>query len=193
MELLIIDNRDSFTYNLVETFRRIGIEKIHVLDARSAAPDQVLKAEHVLFSPGPGLPEDFPLMHQVLGQYKGQSRILGVCLGHQAIATFFGAKLEQMRSVVHGAPTPVHPSQPVTGLFAGLEPVFTGGLYHSWMVSEKTLPESLEVTARNDKGWVMGLKHKELPIEGVQFHPESVLTPGGQYILQNWIKMSYHE
>jgi len=147
----------------------------------------VMQYDKIIFSPGPGLPEEQPAMFSILKEYAGIKPILGICLGLQAIALFYGGELFNLPKVVHGQPRDVRVISPVHYVFTGIPPVFAAGLYHSWAVSEDSLPSCLEVTARSGEGIIMGLAHEQHDVCGLQFHPESVITDHGQGMMDNWI------
>jgi len=186
MKLLILDNKDSFTFNLRQLFEEAGCTEIQVC---STFDYQVADAEwfdKIVFSPGPGLPEEFPVMKHMLKQYGETKSILGICLGHQAIAGFFGASLLNLNQVVHGKQLQVTVLSE-DPLFQGIRSPFEAGLYHSWSVEERDFPEQLEITAKSSNGGVMALRHKKFDIRGVQFHPESFMTPDGLKMIKNWL------
>lgn len=185
MKLLIVDNNDSFTYNLVQLAREAGAGHIDVV--KSAAIGDELPGEYdkILFSPGPGVPEEFPAMQKILQRWPRKS-ILGVCLGLQSIGMHFGATLVNMEEVKHGRQIRVNVTE-ADYLFDGLGSGFEAGLYHSWVLSDVAFPPELIITARHDNR-IMAVRHRELDIHGVQFHPESVLTPAGITIMTNWLK-----
>ena len=185
MKIVIIDNYDSFTYNLSHLVKELGAEVTVVRN------DQFELAElepysKIILSPGPGIPSEAGLLLDVIRTYAGKKPILGVCLGHQAIGEVFGGKLENLSDVFHGVATPCHiiADDPI---FSGIERDITIGRYHSWVVSNENFPDCLEVTAVSDEGQVMALRHKTLNVRGIHFHPESVLTPDGKKMLQNWL------
>ena len=241
MKIVIIDNYDSFTYNLSHLVKELGAEVTVVRNDQFELP-QLEAYSKIILSPGPGIPSEAGLLLDVIKTYAGRKPILGVCLGHQAIGEAFGGKLENLSDVFHGVATPCHiigeevtdptpapplegrgvaaPSfpagTPVTGvaapsfpaaaplpsrggvgggvsfipkdpLFSGLERDITIGRYHSWVVSKEGFPDCLEVTAVSDEGQIMALRHRELNVRGIQFHPESVLTPDGKRMIQNWL------
>jgi para-aminobenzoate synthetase component 2 len=185
--ILVIDNYDSFVYNLVQYLAQLGAEVV-VRRNDEITADEVLTldVDGVLISPGPGVPEDAGVSLAVVGAAAADELpVLGVCLGHQAIGVAFGAVVERAPELLHGKTSDVlHAGD---GVLAGLPTPFTATRYHSLTVREDTLPEQLEVTARTASGVVMAVRHRDLPIEGVQFHPESVLTQGGHRILANWL------
>ena len=183
MKIVIIDNYDSFTYNLSHLIKSLGAEVDVVRNDQFELSDLEPYSKIVL-SPGPGIPSEAGLLLDVIRTYAGKKPILGVCLGHQAIGEVFGAKLENLSDVFHGVATPCHiiADDPI---FSGLDRDITVGRYHSWVVSQEGLPECLEVTAVSDEGQIMALRHKTLNVRGIQFHPESVLTPDGRKMIQN--------
>ncbi len=185
MKIVIIDNYDSFTYNLSHLVKELGAEVTVVRNDQFELPflEQFNK---IILSPGPGIPSEAGLLCDVIRHYAGRKPILGVCLGHQAIGEVFGARLENLSDVFHGVATPCRLTVP-DALFSGLPSTITVGRYHSWVVSSEGLPDCLEVTAVSDEGQVMALRHRELNVRGIQFHPESVLTPDGRQMLQNWL------
>ena len=185
MKVVIIDNYDSFTYNLSHLIKSLGAEVTVVRNDQFELQD-LEQFNKIVLSPGPGIPSEAGLLLDVIRTYAGKKPILGVCLGHQAIGEVFGGKLVNLSDVFHGVATPCHivADDPI---FSGLERDITIGRYHSWVVANEDLPECLEVTAVSDEGQIMALRHKHLNIRGIQFHPESVLTPDGKKMLQNWM------
>ena len=185
MKIVIIDNYDSFTYNLSHLVKELGAEVTVVRNDQFELED-LEQFSKIILSPGPGIPSEAGLLLDVIKTYAGKKPILGVCLGHQAIGEVFGAKLENLSDVFHGVATPCHiiADDPI---FSGIERDITIGRYHSWVVSNENFPDCLEVTAVSDEGHVMALRHKTLNVRGIQFHPESVLTPDGKKMLQNWL------
>ena len=185
VRVVIIDNYDSFTYNLSHLVKELGAE-VTVYRNDQFTLDQLQEFSKIILSPGPGIPSEAGLLLDVIREYAGKKPILGVCLGHQAIGEVFGAKLENLSEVFHGVATPCHivADDP---LFSGIERDITIGRYHSWVVSKDAMPECLEITAESDEGQIMALRHKTLNVRGIQFHPESVLTPDGKKMLQNWL------
>ena len=185
MKIVIIDNYDSFTYNLSHLVKELGAQ-VEVLRNDQFELPQLEQYAKIILSPGPGIPSEAGLLLDVIRAYAGRKPILGVCLGHQAIGEAFGAKLENLSDVFHGVATPCHivADDP---LFSRLDRDITVGRYHSWVVSREGLPDCLEVTAVSDEGQIMALRHRNLNVRGIQFHPESVLTPDGKKMLQNWL------
>lgn len=187
--ILMIDNYDSFTFNLVQYFQELGQQVLVSRNDRISLDEIVrLNPEAIVISPGPGGPEDAGISMQTILQLGDRIPILGVCLGHQAIAKAFGGRVIRAGRLMHGKTSPIFTDG--SGLFAGMEIPFQACRYHSLIVEFGTLPECLEVTARTDEEEIMGIRHKEMPIEGVQFHPESILTPDGKRILTNFLDMT---
>ena len=185
IKTVIIDNYDSFTYNLSHLLKELGADVTVVRNDMFRLED-LEQFDKIVLSPGPGIPSEAGLMPQVIKAYAGRKPILGICLGHQAIGEAFGAKLLNIGNVVHGVATPAHITVQ-DYLFNGLPKDIEVGRYHSWVVDDKELPECLEVTSRSDDGYIMSLRHREYDIRGIQFHPESVLTPQGKTIINNWL------
>ena len=185
MKIVIIDNYDSFTYNLSHLIKEIGAE-VTVIRNNQFTLNQLERFDKIVLSPGPGIPSEAGLLLDVIKTYKGRKPILGVCLGHQAIGEVFGGTLENLSDVFHGVAT--EGTQFSNDyIFDSLPKRITMGRYHSWVVSRENFPTCLEVTAVSDEGQIMALKHKNYDIHGIQFHPESVLTPEGKTILRNFI------
>ena len=184
MKVVIIDNYDSFTYNLSHLIKELGAE-VTVLRNDQFKLEELEPFNKIVLSPGPGIPSEAGLLLDVIRTYAGMKPILGVCLGHQAIGEVFGGKLVNLSEVFHGVATPCHivVDDPI---FSGLDRSITIGRYHSWVVSKEAFPDCLEITAEID-GQVMALRHKTLNVRGIQFHPESVLTPDGKKMIQNWL------
>lgn len=185
MNIVIIDNYDSFTYNLSHQLKALGAQ-VDVVRNNAFQMYRLEPYDKIVLSPGPGIPEEAGLLNDVIRRYAGRKPILGVCLGHQAIAEVFGGRLENLRTVYHGVQTPTHIINH-DYLFEHLPETFEAGRYHSWVVSQSGLPDSLEVTAISDDGHIMALRHRTYDVRGIQFHPESILTPEGARILQNWL------
>ena len=202
LKILVFDNYDSFTYNLVHLVEKITHQKVDVYRNDEIPLEEVNKYNKIILSPGPGIPEEAGLLLPIIKQYAPTKSILGVCLGHQAIGQAFGGQLTNLTSVYHGIATPITVNRlsstdggqgnKVNGnLFYGLGDEFIVGRYHSWVVSEEGFPDCLEVTARDEHNFIMALQHKTFDVQGVQFHPESVLTPGGETIMRNWLYQKY--
>ena len=210
MKILVFDNYDSFTYNLVHLVEKILHEKVEVYRNDQIPLEKVRDYDKIILSPGPGIPQEAGLLLPLIKEYASSKSILGVCLGHQAIGEAFGGKLVNLSTVYHGVATamrvvsrePVVDSRHAAGssrigmnsslighhsLFEGLPDEFEAGRYHSWIISDENFPQELEVTARDENNYIMALQHKSFDVQGVQFHPESVLTPRGEDIMRNWL------
>ena len=187
--VLVIDNYDSFVFNLVQYLGEQGAEPVVARhDAVSIGQVEELQPDAILVSPGPGRPEDAGISNAVIERLAGEVPILGVCLGHQCIGQVFGGTVVRAPSVMHGKTSLVHHDG--KGLLAGLPEPFEATRYHSLVVAPESVPSVLEVTARTDDGVVMALRHRELPVEGVQFHPESILTQAGHQLLANFLALA---
>ncbi|HYS43456.1 MAG TPA: aminodeoxychorismate/anthranilate synthase component II [Geobacteraceae bacterium] len=187
--LLMIDNYDSFTYNIVQYFGELGEEvAVYRNDKITIAEMEVLAPERIVVSPGPCSPDEAGISVAAITHFAGKIPILGVCLGHQAIGAAFGGKVVRSATLMHGKTSPIHHDG--KGLFAGLPNPFEATRYHSLVVERATLPECLDITASVAEGEIMGLAHRTLPLWGVQFHPESILTEGGMDILRNFLEMT---
>ncbi|HEX7487385.1 MAG TPA: aminodeoxychorismate/anthranilate synthase component II [Anaeromyxobacteraceae bacterium] len=184
--LLLVDNYDSFTFNLVQYLGELGAAvEVHRNDQIDVAGIRARRPDGVVLSPGPCTPDEAGVTLPVIRALGGELPILGVCLGHQAIGQAYGGRVVRNARIVHGKASPVrHRGR---GLFAGLPSPFAAGRYHSLVVERATLPRDLTITAWTDEGEIMGLRHRRLPVEGVQFHPESILTDGGKRLLANWL------
>ena len=185
--LIMIDNYDSFTYNLVQYFGELG-QEVQVFRNDEISLEQIatLKPDHLVISPGPCTPNEAGVSMSVIKQFAGQIPILGVCLGHQSIGQAFGGKIVHAKQLMHGKTSEIHHKQ--IGVFAGLPDPFTATRYHSLVIERESLPECLEITAWTDDGEIMGVRHKSLAVEGVQFHPESILTEHGHALLENFLR-----
>lgn len=185
--ILVIDNYDSFTYNLVQYLGELGEEvKVFRNDEIDIAGIKTLAPDHILISPGPCTPNEAGVSLEVIEHFKGSIPIFGVCLGHQAIGQAFGGKVIRAERLMHGKTSPIHHLG--TSVFEGLPIPFTATRYHSLLVEKESLPDCLEVTAWTEEGEIMGLRHKEYAVEGVQFHPESIITDHGHQMLRNFLK-----
>ena len=187
LRVVVIDNYDSFTYNLVHLVRHLGANVTVYRNDQFVLAD-LETFDKIILSPGPGIPAEAGLLLDVIRTYAGRKPILGVCLGHQAIGEVFGGSLTNLSDVFHGVATEGTQLQN-DPIFAGLPCRITMGRYHSWVVDRDTLPACLEVTAESDEGYVMALRHRDYDIHGIQFHPESVLTPQGGTIVSNWLAL----
>ena len=186
-KILLLDNYDSFTYNLVHAIKSLGYFKVDVIRNDKIDLSDVNQYDKIILSPGPGLPEESGVMIKLIKEFAENKSILGVCLGHQAIAEVFGAKLVNIPNVFHGVQTPIK----IVGndyIFSELPEEILAGRYHSWIVSKENFPKELEITAEDNAGDIMGLKHREFDLHGVQFHPESILTPEGIKIINNFLE-----
>lgn len=186
MKIVIIDNYDSFVYNLSHLLKELGAE-VTVKRNDQFQLEELEGFDKILLSPGPGVPEEAGLLLDVIRRYAGKKPILGVCLGEQAIGEVYGGKLTNLDEVFHGIQSPVSLTAK-DYLFEGLPSTIQVGRYHSWVVDRKDFPDCLEVTAVSEEGYIMALRHRTLDVRGVQFHPESVLTPEGKQMLRNWIQ-----
>lgn len=191
MKILVIDNYDSFTYNLVQYIERIAGTEVTVARNDKIALDEVVAYDKIVISPGPGIPDEAGISKAVIETYGPQKSILGVCLGHQAIAEVYGGRIRNLDTVYHGVSSEIEQTVANEPLFRGIPGKFDAGRYHSWIVEAEPFPESLEVTAANGDGDIMALRHKEYDVRGVQFHPESVLTEFGGMMIKNWIDGKY--
>ncbi|HXB09881.1 MAG TPA: aminodeoxychorismate/anthranilate synthase component II [Puia sp.] len=185
--ILVFDNYDSFTYNLVHLVEKLLQQKVEVFRNDAIPLEKVAGYDKIILSPGPGIPSEAGLLLPLIKEYAASKSILGVCLGHQAIGEAFGGLLVNLSTVYHGVATPVEVLRP-EGVFEGMAGTLEVGRYHSWVLSDEGFPEELEVTARDDNDYIMGLRHRRFDVQGVQFHPESVLTPAGEQIMKNWLK-----
>jgi anthranilate synthase component 2 len=187
MKILVLDNYDSFTYNLVYIIRRLGYgDRMEIYRNDKINLDDVGVFDKILLSPGPGVPAEAGIMPELLRTYSATKDILGICLGHQAIGEAFGGTLINLSEVVHGLASEVKVADDL--IFKGLPEKFKIGRYHSWVINEQTLSPDLEITARTPDGQIMGVRHKEFKVRGLQFHPESVLTEHGVAMMKNWLE-----
>lgn len=186
MKILLIDNYDSFTWNLYQQLEKAGASSISVIYNDKVSNKQVRDSDAIVFSPGPGLPSEAGMMPEIIRTYSGSKKMLGICLGHQAIAETFGAKLEQAGEIFHGSSSSLNILLDCK-VFRNLQSGLQVGRYHSWIVSKTSFPAELEITATDQDGVIMALQHKTLDITGLQFHPESILTPAGIEMIKNWM------
>ena len=191
MKILVFDNYDSFTYNLVHLLEKIIHNKVTVVRNDEIALEEVDKYDKIILSPGPGIPKEAGLLIPLIKEYAATKSILGVCLGHQAIGEAFGGTLVNLTTVYHGVALPVIVDEKrritANDLFVDLPTNMLVGRYHSWVIDKVGFPEELEVVAEDSNGYIMALQHKQYDIKGVQFHPESVLTPDGEKMVRNWV------
>lgn len=185
MKVLLFDNYDSFTYNLLHMLKEIGVSTEVYRNDRITL-DEVERFDKIILSPGPGIPEEAGILLPLIRRYAPHKSILGVCLGEQAIGEAFGASLENLTEVFHGVQTPAKIVAP-DYLFDGMEETLMVGRYHSWVVRRSGLPDCLTITAEDEAGRIMALRHKTYDVHGVQFHPESILTPQGEKVVENFI------
>ena len=196
MKILVFDNYDSFTYNLVHLVKKNTDAAVDVCRNDEIPLEKVNEYDKIILSPGPGIPEEAGLLLPLIKEYASKKSILGVCLGHQAIGQAFGGRLINLTTVYHGVATPVHlVRNEIESTFAGsrslfenLPDVFPVGRYHSWIIDKSSFPHELIITAEDENGYIMALEHEKYDVKGVQFHPESVLTPDGETIIRNWLK-----
>lgn len=188
MKILVLDNYDSFTYNLVYILRELH-DDVEVHRNDKIALEDVAQYDKILLSPGPGIPSEAGIMQDLIRTYAATKSIMGVCLGHQGIGEVFGASLKNMSDVLHGISDKAIITDPTEPLFQGLPSSFQVGRYHSWTVVGDTVPDTMTITAVDENGQVMALHHNTYDVRGVQFHPESVLTEHGKEMLQNWLSI----
>lgn len=185
-KILVLDNYDSFTYNLVHYIRELGYKNVAVHRNDKITVDEVATFDKIVLSPGPGIPDESGILKEVIKTYSASKPILGVCLGHQAIGEVFGAELENRKNVLHGIANNMKVIKEDT-LFKGLPTEFEVGRYHSWQINKNKLGDELVVTGVDDDGDIMSIRHKQFDVCGVQFHPESILTAHGKEIMNNWL------
>lgn len=187
MKILVLDNYDSFTYNLVYIVRQLGYgDQMDVFRNDKISVEDVAKYDKILLSPGPGIPSEAGIMPELLKNYSSNKSILGVCLGHQAIGEAFGGGLINLSEVLHGVASQVKTEKDL--LFEGIPETFNIGRYHSWVIDEESLSPDLEVIARTPDQQIMAVRHKKFAVRGVQFHPESILTENGIQLIKNWLE-----
>jgi len=191
MKILLLDNYDSFTYNLLHAVKELGATDVEVVRNDQINLDEVERFDKIILSPGPGIPEEAGLLLPIIKRYAPTKSILGVCLGHQSIGAAFGGRVIRAPQLRHGKTSPI--THLNVGIFAGVPSPFTATRYHSLIVEESSLPSDLEATAWSDDGLIMGLRHRTLPIEGVQFHPESIMTEHGKVLLANFLSIAKPE
>ena len=191
MKILVLDNYDSFTYNLVQYIERVLKRAVDVRRNDLVKLEEVAAYDKILISPGPGIPIEAGITLDLIRKYGPVKSILGVCLGHQAIAEAYGGTITNLTTVYHGVTGQMKQLVEDEYLFSGIPAEFDAGRYHSWVVEHDTLPRDLEITVENDEGYIMALRHRKHDVRGVQFHPESVLTEYGGRMILNWIENSY--
>jgi anthranilate synthase component 2 len=193
MKILIFDNYDSFTYNLVHMVEGITNVKADVYRNDKISLESIDEYDKIILSPGPGLPCESGLLLPLIEKFAPSKSIMGVCLGQQAIAEVFGGKLINLKNVYHGVATKIkideYRTKTQNDVFKDLPSEFEAGRYHSWVVDSENFPQDLEITARDENGLIMGLRHRTYDVQGVQFHPESVLTPEGEKMMRNWLSI----
>jgi anthranilate synthase component II len=191
MKVLLFDNYDSFTYNLVHLVKKILKQEVEVFRNDKIPLEKVKEYDKIILSPGPGLPEEAGLLLTLIKEYASSKSILGVCLGHQAIGQAFGGTLVNLSTVYHGMKTKIKTLSPSKSsgneLFKNMPQNIEVGRYHSWIISKENFPPELDITAEDENGYIMALQHKNYDVQGVQFHPESILTPDGETIMRNWL------
>ena len=190
MKILVLDNYDSFTYNLVQYIERVLKEAVDVRRNDQISLKEIGNYDKILISPGPGIPEEAGITLELIRTYGASKSILGVCLGHQAIAEAYGGSISNLSTVYHGVVGQMIQVIPGDYLFEGVPLEFDAGRYHSWVADRETLPSELEITVENDEGYIMALRHREHDVRGVQFHPESVLTEYGGRMILNWLTVN---
>ncbi len=188
MKIAILDNYDSFTYNLVHLFEQIENCEVTVYRNDQIDKEELADFDMIVLSPGPGIPDEAGILKEVISFYASEKPIFGVCLGLQAIVEVFGGSIQNLTEVFHGVSTPMYTEVDDALLFQGVENGFEAARYHSWIASEDNFPDSLEITAKDGQGQIMAIRHKDLPIHAVQFHPESILTPSGKTQLENLVR-----
>lgn len=187
-KILVIDNYDSFTYNLVHYIQQLSDHQVDVYRNDQIGLDEVGRYQKILLSPGPGIPIEAGICLDLIKRYASEKSILGVCLGHQAIGEAFGGSLINLDRVYHGVSTTIDIVTPEDPLYKDIAGRIEVGRYHSWVLSREDLPDCLKINSLDEQGMIMGISHKEYDVKGVQYHPESVLTPDGLKIIENWLK-----
>jgi len=187
INILLVDNYDSFTFNIAHIIRNHASANLQIIQSGNINLKEIESFDKIIFSPGPDLPRPGNVMEKILEEFAGEKPVLGICLGLQAIYIYYGGKLRQLEEVLHGRVKTITQTGNSSGLFQGVPEKFEAGLYHSWVADPAYIPDSLNITAISDEGLIMGIRHKTLDIEAVQFHPESIMTPDGERMLHNWI------
>jgi len=189
MKILVLDNYDSFTYNLVHYIKELTNAEVDVFRNTEIELEAIAKYDKILLSPGPGIPSEAGIMPAVIKEYAATKNILGVCLGHQAIVEAFGGEIYNMKNVYHGVESVLTLTDKSDPLYKGISDTCKVGRYHSWNAVKETLPECFIITSTDEDGRIMSIRHKELAVYGVQYHPESVLTPEGKTLIKNWLDL----
>lgn len=188
MKILLIDNYDSFTYNLVQLIEQTNLCELKVVPYHKATDELIETFDKILISPGPGIPPDFPRLETIVKKFYRTKSFLGICLGHEAIALAFGAKIYSLGRVFHGVSKKTAVVDKSNYIFQNIPDKFEGGLYHSWALEKNTLPKQLIITAVAEDGVIMAFSHKQFDLTGFQFHPESIMTKYGSQMIYNWLK-----
>ncbi len=188
MKILVFDNYDSFTYNLVHYVEKITDKKVDVFRNDEISLDEVDKYDKIILSPGPGIPDEANLLKPLIKRFGASKSILGVCLGMQAIAEVYGGSISNLNTVFHGVSTMIDQLEKDEVIFKGIPNEFEAGRYHSWIVNEDGLPDCFKISSKDKNGQIMSLFHKSHDVRGVQFHPESILTPDGEKMIKNWLE-----
>jgi anthranilate synthase component II len=188
IKILIVDNYDSFTYNIVHLIRSFPGSNLQIIESGKIELPNIDSFDKIIFSPGPDLPRSGNVMEKILNDYSGQKSMLGICLGLQAIVLFYGGRLKQLEEVVHGKKKVIKKTGNYAKTLIDIPAYFEAGLYHSWIADPDYLPDSLDITAISEEGRIMGIRHKNHDIEAVQFHPESIMTPEGGKMIHNWLR-----
>ena len=189
MHLLLVDNYDSFTYNLFQLLSEAGCSHIDVIKNDAISLAKVRNYSKIVFSPGPGVPSDVPILHQIIEEYQQTKSILGVCLGHQAIGEFYGATLQNIAKPFHGIASKLHINDKNESLFHDIHEDIMVGRYHSWVVSTENFPDCLQITSKTEDGTIMSIVHNRYDVKGIQFHPESYITQSGMRMMRNWLNL----
>ncbi len=188
ISVALVDNNDSFTYNVVELVRRVSGSSPIVINTENIQTKELDSFDKIILSPGPGLPDDFPVLKEIIQAHGKQKPILGICLGHQSIAEFFGAKLYNLKKVLHGQSRQIQQIA-ASNLFENMPEKFNAGLYHSWAVDQTAFPDELKITSISSDNLIMSLEHQTFPVYGVQFHPESYITEHAEVLMYNFLKL----
>ena len=188
MEVLLLDNHDSFTYNIAHIVRNIPRVNLQIIKSDSIVVSEIERFDKILFSPGPDIPREGNVMESIISKYGSSKPIFGICLGLQAIFIYFGGELQRLNEVVHGRTKLINITRPESKIFKDIPGQFEAGLYHSWIADTTTIPENIEVIAYSENKRIMAIRHKYMDIVAVQFHPESIMTPFGPKIIENWLR-----